>query len=332
MISVVLTARDAGRTLADAVDSCLRQTHSDFELLLVDNRSTDRTRAIADGFARQDSRVRVFSCEGTHVGAHQLGVAEARGDLIARMDADDVCHPDRLGLQAGFLARNGEVAGCACGVRVRSRGREVGEGFQRYVSWLNGLRSPDDIARERFIESPVVHPASMVRRDALLAVGGYQEVAWAEDYDLWLRLLDAGFSIGKVPEILFDWFDSDSRLTRSDERYSQDNFLRAKAHYLGKIDVVRQNGVAICGAGPIGKRIGRLLIDGGIRVRAFYDVNPRRIGEAIAGVPVCDQVEMRRGGGVVLLGAVGLEGARDLIRGLAADQGFVEGRDFFCVA
>ena len=135
-----------------------------------------------------------------------------------------------------------------------------------------------------------------------------------------------------MPEILFDWYDSDARLTRTHERYSQENFLRAKAHYLAKLPAVRAGGVAICGAGPTGKRIGRLLIGEGVDVRAFYEVNPRRIGEAIAGVPVLDQVAMRRAAGVVMLGAVGLPGARERIRGLAEDQGFVEGEDFYCVA
>jgi glycosyltransferase involved in cell wall biosynthesis len=280
----------------------------------------------------RDDRVRIFSCSGSHVEAHQLGVSEARGELIARMDADDVSHPERIARQLALLSADRSLSACTCGVQVCSRDREIGDGFLKYVDWLNGLATPEDIARERFIESPVVHPASMVRREALMAVGGYQEVDWAEDYDLWLRFLASGQRIGMVPEILFDWYDSDSRLTRTHERYSQENFLRAKAHYLAALPQVRDGGVAICGAGPIGKRIGRLLIDEGVRVRVFYEVNPRRIGESIAGVPVRDQAEMRRGGGEVLLGAVGLEGARDVIRGLGTEQGYLEGDDFFCIA
>ena len=227
-----------------------------------------------------------------------------------------------------LMGADQSLAAGTCEVQVCSRGREIGEGFLKYVGWLNGLQMPESIARERFVESPVVHPASIIRRPVLDAVGGYRDVPWAEDYDLWLRLLDADYRIGMVPELLFDWYDSDTRLTRAHERYSHDNFLRAKAHYLAKLS----RAFEICGAGPIGKRIGRLLLDEGAEVRKFYEVNPRRIGETIAGVPVRDQAEMRHEPGVVLLGAVGLDGARDLIRGLASDQGYREGHDFFCVA
>ncbi|MGI9243539.1 MAG: glycosyltransferase family 2 protein [Verrucomicrobiales bacterium] len=330
MISVVITAKDAEATLGEAVESCLQQSYSDFELLLVDNASSDSTRAIVDAIA--DSRVRVFSCAGSHVEAHRLGIAESSGEFIARMDADDVAHPDRLARQVELLAGDASLSACTCDVRVCSRGRPIGKGFLDYVDWLNGLLTPQDITRERFIESPVVHPAAMMRRQALESVGGYREVEWAEDYDLWLRFLEAGHRIGKVPELLFDWYDSDSRLTRTHQRYTQDQFLRAKAHYLARIPAVRTGGVEICGAGPIGKRIGRLLIGEGVRVGAFYEVNPRRIGETIAGVPVLDQVELQHRGDTVVLGAVGLPGARNLIRGLVGELGFVEGEDFFCVA
>ena len=102
----------------------------------------------------------------------------------------------------------------------------------------------------------------------------------------------------------------------------------AKAHYLAKLG----GAFEISGAGPIGKRIGRFLLDEGREVRAFYEINPRRVGALIAGVQVLAQGEMKRQEDVILLAAVGLEGARDRIRGLAASQGYVEGEDFFCIA
>ena len=148
-ISVVLTARDAAETLEEAVASVLCQSYHDFEVMLVDNGSRDETREQMQVIARDDPRVSVLATDGTHVEAHQLGIEAARGELIARMDADDVCHADRFARQVEMLDADASLSGCVCGVRVKSRGREVGEGFLKYVEWLNGLLTPDDIARER---------------------------------------------------------------------------------------------------------------------------------------------------------------------------------------
>ncbi len=141
----------------------------------------------------------------------------------------------------------------------------------------------------------MVHPAAMIRREVLAAVGGYQEVEWAEDYDLWLRLLDAGTGSVRCRRFLFDWYDSSTRLTRTHGRYSQDNFLRAKAHYLARIPARAGRG-----SRDLRRRPDRQADRAAAHRRrcpacsAFYEVNPRRIGKTIAGVPVLDQAELDR--------------------------------------
>ena len=173
----------------------------------------------------------------------------------------------------------------------------------------------------------------MIRREVFDQIGGYREVPWAEDYDFWLRLIESGARIGKVDEQLLDWIDSDSRLTRTDEHYSQTSFLQAKAHFLARLPIVRERGVAICGAGPIGKRLGRLLRAEGVEIHAFFDISERRIGNEIGGVRILGNDAHPLAGRPVLLGAVGLRGARQRVRDvvLALDD-YAEGRDFFCVA
>ncbi|MEM7145009.1 MAG: glycosyl transferase, partial [Verrucomicrobiota bacterium] len=229
-----------------------------------------------------------------------------------------------------YFLREGRVVGVGGG-GVKITG-EPGEGFREYERWINSLREPDAIAAARFIESPMVHPSVVMRREVVEAVGGYRDVGWAEDYDLWLRMLERGCRFAKVGEVLLEWRDGAERLTRSDERYSQENFLRAKAHFLGRMEAVRGRGVAIAGAGPIGKRLGGYLRDEGARVELFYDVHPRRIGERIGGVPVRDSEELAGPGGAILLGAVGIRGERETVRSVAVGAGYVEGVDFFCVA
>lgn len=338
-ISFLLPARNAEKTLALAIESCLAQTLPDFELVLVDHGSSDSTFSIMKKYVRRDSRVRAARApEGsTFVEALNFCTLESQGDLLVRMDADDFSYADRLQCQAKYLEENPDVAVCGSLVRIRLRQSDLSgvdplPGYADYEKWLNTIVTPEAVAAERFIDSPIANPTAMIRREAMEQIGGYNDVEWAEDYDLWLRMLGAGKRIGKVDRVLLDWYDSDTRVTRTSVRYSQDHFLQAKAFYLAKEPLVMELGASIAGAGPIGKKMARWLKEFGIRVECFFEVNERRIGNQIAGIPVKDGNCLKEAQGTVLIGAVGLPGARDKIRALAGAAEFVEGKDFFCVA
>jgi len=311
--------------VGEALASLQRQTFRDFEVVAVDDGSTDRSRDILD--AHGWVRTVGFPENRGVVQAAMRGVDEAGGKLVARMDADDVCHEERLEKQVEFLDAHLECGACVTGVRVT--GEEVKDGFRRFEDWVNGLGTPEAIARERFIDQPVVNPSAMLRRE-IVEMFPLRDMGWAEDYDFWLRLVGAGVRVGKLSEVMLEWRDSPQRLTRTGDPYSPEAFSRAKAHFLAKLS----DRFAVCGAGPIGKRMARHLREKGAQVEVFYEVNPRRIGERIAGVEVRSQEHLATacGGGVVLLAAVGRPGARNLIRGQARAAGYVEGEDFFCVA
>ena len=177
------------------------------------------------------------------------------------------------------LVANPSLSGCGTSVRLMFGPKsDPGRGFSAYVSWLNGLNEVESLASQRFIDSPIANPSSMVRSSSLEMIGGFTDPEWAEDYDLWLRFLDKGMRLMNIPEVLFDWYDSLTRLTRSSERYSLERFSRAKAHYISKLKLAVDSGVDIAGAGPKGKRIANDLISEGISVNRFYEVNERRIG------------------------------------------------------
>jgi glycosyltransferase involved in cell wall biosynthesis len=271
----------------------------------------------------------VKSARGLGVaGAMQAGLDVAEAPLVARMDADDVAHPERLAHQAELLAGTPLLDAVSCGVRLIA---SEGEGMERYVEWVNGLSTPDAVARERFVECPVIQPSLMMRLVPVKRAGGYRQVAWAEDHDLFLRMLRGGARFGKVPEILLDWRDGKARLTRSDPAYAEEQVWRMKAHHLAQERLARKGGVAIGGAGPIGKRLARLLAGEGVEVKGFFDVHPRRIGERIGGSEVAAPDEIgSRWREAVLLSAVGVEGGREKVRELAEAAGYVEGEDFWC--
>jgi cellulose synthase/poly-beta-1,6-N-acetylglucosamine synthase-like glycosyltransferase len=248
------------------------------------------------------------------------------------MDADDVCHPERIERQVALLDAQPDLSLVGCQVSIRRPDGDLGEGYARYQEWLNACLSPEQIARERFIESPLPHPSVVMRREALEAAGGYHDVPWAEDYDLWLRMIAAGRRLAKVPAILLEWEDGESRLSRRDERYSLESFQRCKAHHLARIARIRGHGTVIWGGGPIGKRMARFLQREGITIHRFVDINPRRIGRRIGGIDVCSADDIGDLGDAVHLAAVGQPGRRDEVRRCLLALGGVEGQDFLCVA
>lgn len=329
LASILLPVRNAAGTLDEAIGSSLRESVVGLELLVVLNGSTDGSGEIARGWAQRDGRVRVLSSpagEGV-VGASNCGAAAARGEILLRMDADDVAAPGRVAAQCAFLLENPGYAAVAGRVEVLDG---LGDGMARYVEWVNSLDGADAIAAGRFIEAPVINPSSAIRRAVYEELGGYRQSAWAEDHDLWLRLLEGGGRIGKIPQVVLGWRDSTGRLTRSDARYSEDQVWRMKAHYLARL--AGDAGVAIAGAGPIGKRLARLLAAEGALVRGFFDVSPRRIGQRIGGLEVLAPEWMgEKWAGAAVLAAVGLPGAREQVRGVALAAGLREGVDFWGV-
>ena len=179
-------------TVDDAVRSILEQTLGNFELIAVDDGSTDGTADRLRDWAGRDRRVRVLSfSHGGIIEALNGGLVACRAGMIARMDADDRAYPERLAKQVRFLTEHPDIAVVGSYVEAFP-GDEVQGGFKRYLAWLNSLDTPALIARDIFVESPLAHPSTMIRADWLRRVGGYQEHGWPEDYDLWLRMHVAG--------------------------------------------------------------------------------------------------------------------------------------------
>ena len=231
-VSVLMPCFDASATVDEAVTSILTQTLENIELVAVDDGSSDATPDRLEAWQSRDSRLRLI--RRPHAGlieALNAGLAVCRGEFVARHDADDVAYPDRLQAQLERLEREPGLAAVGCLVEGFPPG-QVREGFRIYLDWLNRLISPEDIAREMFVESPLVHPSVTARRSWLERMRGYEDHGWPEDYDLWLRMHQAGALFAKVPRPLMAWREHSHRLTRTDSRYSVENFLRAKAHYL----------------------------------------------------------------------------------------------------
>ncbi len=300
----------------------------DLELILVDDGSTDNTPAVARHLASMDSRVHVLALPPVGiVEALRRGCALARGQYIARMDADDISHTSRLRKQVDLLDARPAVG--LCGVQVTHGGLDAGEGRTRYLDWLNALVTPEDHARERFIECPIAHPTFCMRREVYEAVGGYRDTRGPEDYDLLLRIAAAGQDLAKVEEPLFEWRHSEGRLSMTDPRYAPERFRALKRDALRPV----LEGHAVFhqwGAGEVGKAWLREWTSP--RPTAVVDIHPRKVGKAIHGYDVIAPDDLPPPDETFVVVAVGAPGAREDIRAWMGAHGCRESQHFLFLA
>lgn len=335
LVSVILPVYNAERTLDVAMQSIADQSLGEWELIVIDDGSDDASRKIIDTWSRKESRIRTYYRKHRGlVPALQTGLDAADGPYVARMDADDRSLPRRLELQKRFLDKNRGIGLTAC--RVRHLGSEKKEGgYARYVRWTNTLLKPEEIAMNRFIESPLAHPSVMFRSELVDKHGGYREGPFPEDYELWLRWLEKGVKMQKIPEELLIWRDTPHRLSRTGNRYSFEAFYRLKARYLARW-LQRENAhhpeVVVWGAGRTSRKRSERLCEHGVSITHYVDIDPDKIGNRVHGRPVWSPDDLPEPGSVFVVSYVARHGANQMIRRTLKSKGYRMGRDFIFAA
>lgn len=196
-VTVLMPVYNAERFVAQTMDTVLAQTFGDFEFVIINDGSTDRSPEILQHYAKRDGRIRLVSRANTgYVVALNEGLGLARGELVARIDADDLAHPKRLELQvARMRAEPGLVALGSNADAIDEDGYPIGE-------YPVPLTHEEIEAAHLRGSSSIHHPAVMLRTEAMRRVGGYRkELMPCEDFDLWLRLGEVG-RLANLPEKL----------------------------------------------------------------------------------------------------------------------------------
>ncbi len=330
-VSVLLPFHNASTTLDAAFASIASQTFRDFELLLIDNASSDEGAAIARDWSRRDARFRVIE-EPTIGIAHALntGLREARAPLIARMDADDIAHPERLARQVAFMNEHPEIG--VLGTRTTfSTTVEKSSGMQWFVNWQNAIITPHEHYVKRFVDAPLAHPTVMFRKDLVDRFGGYSTEPLPEDHELWLRWMHNGVHFAKLPEELLTWNDHPQRLSRTHANYSVDAFFTTKAKWIAawyERKFTDHRPVIIAGASNLCIDRARKLEAQGMRIYAFTDVRKREVPGY--GFIAHDALPMR--GEALIISFISQRGTGDRIAEYLASRGLVEGEDFILAA
>lgn len=339
-VSVFLPVRNGGEALDRALASLTAQALDDWECVAVDDGSTDDTWPRLQRWAARDRRFRPVRIPhgGIVAALHAALAASFPTPYIARLDADDECHPERFARQLAFLEARPDIGLVGC--RVRFGGDAVrAEGFRRHVEWLNSLITPEAIFLARFRDSPLAHPSTFFRRSLVAAHGWYADGPFPEDYELWLRWLDAGARMAKIPETLLTWNDPPDRLTRTHANYAEEAFTRVRAQYLARwllrpcAPAGDSRGasvpVTVWGAGRVSRRRALPLEAHGVRVTAWIDIDPKKIGNRVDGRPVRGRDALPPPGAGTILVFLSARGAAEEAAAWLEARGYTEGKDFW---
>jgi glycosyltransferase involved in cell wall biosynthesis len=282
LVSIVMPVYNTSKYLKECLDSIIEQNEYNWELLAVNDFSTDDSFEILNSYAAANPRIKVFNNDSKGIiGSLRLAFENSQGKFITRMDSDDIMKPNKLAVLKTSLIKHGEKH-IACGAVEYFADFEIGNGFKKYEQWLNGLITKgnnfDDIYKECVIPSP----SWMCYRVDFIACGGFSHDTYPEDYDLAFRFYKANLQCIPCEETLHSWRDYQTRTSRTDPNYADNTFIDIKLKYFLSLEKQVEKKIVIWGAGKKGKKIAQLLNDQNIDFEWICD-NPNKIGHVIYG-------------------------------------------------
>jgi len=275
-----MPVKNTAQFLEQCLDSIVNQTYQDWELLAVDDGSSDNSYSILESYSEKDSRVKPFRNNGKGIiEALRLAYSKSSGELITRMDSDDVMTLDKLSIMSLSLINKGE-GNIAVGLVQYFSEAELGEGFKNYEQWLNGLTLKGTNFTEIYKECVIPSPCWMVYRNDFEKCEALRPNTYPEDYDLTFRFYINGLKPIPCDTILHHWRDYPTRTSRTDKNYADNTFITIKADYFLKQEYDSAKNLVIWGAGRKGKALAKILIEKNIEFQWVCD-NPKKIGKHI---------------------------------------------------
>lgn len=261
VVSILMPIKNYAHYLPQCLSSILQQTFTNWELIAINDHSSDNTSQILRAFAKQDPRIRPLPNEGQGIiPALRTALKHSRGYYITRMDADDLMPPQKLQHLLETLQLHGPQHVATGFVSYfADKNKRVGPGYSRYAEWLNKLTQKKQNYQQIYRECTIPSPAWMCSRQDLLKAGAFKPETYPEDYDLCFRFYQAKLKIAPITKIIHLWRDHDQRISRNDPNYADNAFLHLKVPYFLKLDYQAQRPLVLYGAGKKGKRIAAML-------------------------------------------------------------------------
>lgn len=284
LVSVIMATKDTEPYLPACLDSILAQTYPNWELIAVNDHSSDRTPEILKSYSMKDSRIRVFHSDRPRlIPTLQEGYRHVRGTLINRMDSDDKMPADKLEVLVKEWQKHGKGTVIAGGTKHFVDEGEVGGGFLRYEQWLNDVARRSAHYEEIYKECVIPSHSWLAHRDDFDAVGAFDSDIYPEDYDLTFRFYSQGLKIAGIDKVLHHWRDRSNRISRTWDEYKDNRYFDLKVRNFYSLDRDMNRPLVLWGAGRNGKDMAKLLLT---YERGFHWVcdNTNKIGKEVYGI------------------------------------------------
>jgi glycosyltransferase involved in cell wall biosynthesis len=287
-----MPVKNAATYLEECLKSIVNQTLNDWELIIIDDHSTDKSVDIIQKFVSLDQRINTESNEGNGIiDALTLAYSLSTRNYISRMDADDIMAPSKL----EFLAKKlSEHPNAIITAKVKYfADKPLGDGYLKYEHWLNDLIDSQNHYTEIYKECVLPSPCWMMGRETLETLGGFKSLAYPEDYDLCFKAYEREIELLGVKEVLHFWRDYSERTSRNDDNYSDNRFIPLKVKYFIEIDHDPKKELVLWGAGKKGKAIAQLLLAQNIEF-TWISNNKKKIGHNVYGIIIQSQETLTR--------------------------------------
>lgn len=287
-ISVLMSVYNGEEYIRESIDSILKQTYSDFELIIVNDGSTDQTREIIEGY--QDKRIKLFNFqENKGVGAAlKFGLTQVNGKYIAKADSDDINHPERLYKQKIYLDNHSDIALVKTLLEYFPHNEAVANSQRfNYIKNIlekqkNDIVTPEDIEEKLYWYCCIPHTTIMARTEVIKAIG-YEEMRICEDYKLFYQMNKKGFKMATIPEVLVRMRVSEISVTAGAENQEFVSIM----HDIKKEEInslfTNQSKVYIWGSGSMGQNLFKVLNKYNLEIVGFVDSDKKKWGQTIEG-------------------------------------------------
>lgn len=327
-ISILLPIFNEERYLAECLDSILAQTYPDWELLAIDDQSTDSTPQILAAYQQRDARIRpLYNPDKGVIPALRLALEQSTGALITRMDADDIMAPQKLERMYSLLIAHG-MGHLSTGLVKYFSDAQLGEGYARYGEWINQVNLENRQWEEIYRDCPIPAPCWLVYREDLLRAGAFEPNIKPEDYDLIFRFRQIGLQAHTVPEVLLYWRDHEDRTTRMNEEYNIQKYFRMKLPWFLDLDHNPQRQLVLWGAGARGKAFAQMLLEAKVPFRWVCD-NERKWGKDIYGIKMEDSSKLGQFGPCQVVISVAAPEEQRVIKAFLEELNLKAGLDYF---